>query len=657
MIVKKAADFMNKPNILVKKKLLAFLVLFELIIFGLCARVFFIQSMQANFWQAKAYEQQTRDRLIAPNRGTIFDRNMNGIAKTETVASVSVIHAQIREPEKIASILSQKLDMDYETVLKKVNKRVALERIKIKVDKNLADEIRKLNLEGVVIDEDIKRVYPYSNLASQVIGFVGKDNQGIIGLEAKYDKFLKGKPGKIMTETDASGRELKNGQEYRKEPTAGNNLVLSLDIVLQQYAEQALEKALEAKKAKRGTIILMNPQNGEIYAMANKPDFDLNEPFKINSPQLAAVWQSLPEKEKNDALNQMWRNFSINDTYEPGSSFKIITSAAGLEEGTVTPETRFNCSGAKVVGGRTIKCWRFPRNHGSESFVEGVQNSCNPVFMEIAEKLGASTFYKYMNKFGFNDKTGVDLPGEAVGIMHKLKNVGPVELATMGFGQSFQITPLQLMRAASSVVNGGQLITPHFAVKILDADRNIVKQIKYRKGRQTVSAKTSATMKWILESVVAKGTGHKAYIPGFRIGGKTATSEKLPRRSGKYIASFLTFAPAENPIVMTLVLIDEPQGIYYGGQVAGPIMKEVLENALPYLNIKPRYSAEELELPETNEISVPNFLELKVSQVKSELIKMKIKYEIIGDGEIIHKQFPLPNEKINSDTKIILYTD
>lgn len=648
---------MNKASILVKKKLLFFLMLFEIVICVLCARIFFIQSIEADFWQSKAYEQQTRDRLIAPNRGAIFDRNMNGIAKTETVASVSVIHAQIKEPEKIAKILAEKLDMDYETVLKKVNKHVALERVKIKVEKDLADDIRKLNLEGVVIDEDIKRVYPYSNLAAQVIGFVGKDNQGIIGLEAKYDKFLKGKAGKIMTETDASGRQLKNGQECRKEPVQGNNLVLSLDVVLEQYAEQVLEKAISAKKAKRGAIILLNPQTGEIYAMANKPDFDLNEPFKINSSELESVWQNLSDKEKNDALNQMWRNFSINDTYEPGSSFKIITSASGLEEGIITPESRFNCSGAKVVGGRTIKCWRFPRNHGAESFVEGVQNSCNPVFMEIAEKVGAENFYKYMNKFGFNNKTGVDLPGEAVGIMHKLKNVGPVELATMGFGQSFQITPLQLMRAAASVVNGGHLITPHFASKILDAQGNIVKEMKYPQGKQTISKKTSETMKWILESVVSKGTGHKTYIPGYRIGGKTATSEKLPRRSGKYIASFLTFAPAENPIVMTLVLIDEPQGIYYGGQVAGPIMKEVLENTLPYLNVKPKYTQEELELPDTGEISVPNFLELEVSQAKSELNKSKVNFEIIGEGEIVHKQFPLPNEKINADTKIILYTD
>ena len=538
--------------------------------------------------------------------------------------------------------------MDYDETLKKINKRVALERIKTKVDKNIADEIRKLNLNGVVIDEDIKRIYPYFNLASQVIGFVGKDNQGIIGLEAKYDKYLKGKPGKIMTETDASGREIKNGGEYRKDPIPGNNLVLSLDLVLQKYSEQALEKAVKAKKAKRGAIILLNPNDGEIYAMANKPDFDLNKPFEVNDLNLTA-------KEKNDLLNNMWRNFSINDTYEPGSAFKIITSTAGLEEKVITPETKFNCSGVKLVGGRNIKCWRFPRGHGAETFVQGVQNSCNPVFMEIAEKLGAENFYKYLEKLGLKNKTGVDLPGEAVGIMHKLKNIGPVELATMGFGQSFQITPLQLMRAASCVVNGGKLITPHFGTKILDSEGNIIKKIKFPEQKNIISRETSETMKKILESVVAKGTGNKTYIPGYRIGGKTATSEKLPRRSGKYIASFLTFAPAENPIVMTLVLIDEPQGIYYGGQVAGPIMKEILENALPYLNVKRKYNSEELDLNETQEILVPNFLNMNVSDAKKELSKIKLNFEIVGNGEFIYQQFPMEGEKINLNSKVILY--
>lgn len=639
---------MRKANILTKKKLLGFLVLFELVIFFLAVRIFFIQVCQTNFWQEKAYEQQTRDRLIKPNRGMIFDRNMISLAKTQSVNSISVIHAQIKEPEKVASVLAKKLDLDYDETLKKINKRVALERIKTKVDKNIADEIRKLNLNGVVIDEDIKRIYPYFNLASQVIGFVGKDNQGIIGLEAKYDKYLKGEPGKIMTETDASGREIKNGSEYRKEPIPGNNLVLSLDLVLQKYSEQALEKAVKAKKAKRGAIILLNPNDGEIYAMANKPDFDLNKPFEVNDLNLTA-------KEKNDLLNNMWRNFSINDTYEPGSAFKIITSTAGLEEKVITPETKFNCSGVKLVGGRNIKCWRFPRGHGAETFVQGVQNSCNPVFMEIAEKLGAENFYKYLEKLGLKNKTGVDLPGEAVGIMHKLKNVGPVELATMGFGQSFQITPLQLMRAASCVVNGGKLITPHFGTKILDSEGNIIKKIKFPEQKNIISRETSETMKKILESVVAKGTGNKTYIPGYRIGGKTATSEKLPRRSGKYIASFLTFAPAENPIVMTLVLIDEPQGIYYGGQVAGPIMKEILENALPYLNVKRKYNSEELDLNETQEILVPNFLNMNVSDAKKELSKIKLNFEIVGNGEFIYQQFPMEGEKINLNSKVILY--
>ena len=518
-----------------------------------------------------AYEQQTRDRLISPKRGEIVDRNNNPIATNESVYSISVINSQIEEPEKVASILSEKLELKYEDVLKKVNKKVALERIKTKVDKETADLIRNLNLVGVMIDEDIKRIYPNENMASQVIGFVGKDNQGIIGLEAKYDEYLKGKQGKILTETDSRGIELKNGSQERVAPTNGYTLVTSIDINIQKYAEQTLEKVVEAKGAKRGSIILMNPQNGEIYAMANKPDFNLNEPFTINNDDLKSNWANMSQKDRNNALNQMWRNFSINDTYEPGSTFKVMTSAMGLNEKLITPETHFNCGGGKTVGGRYIKCWRSPRSHGSQTFVQGVQNSCNPVFMEVGEKLGADKFYEYMQIFGFNEKTGVDLPGEAVGIMHKKENVGPVELATMSFGQSFQITPLQLLRAISSVINGGELITPHFGTKIVDENGNIVEELNYKKGRKTISKETSEQMKWILESVVSEGTGNKTYIPGFRIGGKTATSEKLPRRSGKYIASFCAFSPAENPQVIALVLVDEPQGVYYGGQWCGII--------------------------------------------------------------------------------------
>ena len=393
-----------------------------------------------------------------------------------------------------------------------------------------------------MIDEDIKRIYPNENMASQVIGFVGKDNQGIIGLEAKYDEYLKGKQGKILTETDARGVELKNGIQERVAPTNGYTLVTSLDINMQKYAEQTLAKVVEAKGAKRGSIILMNPQNGEIYAMANEPDFNLNEPFTINNEDLKANWDNMSQKEKNDALNQMWRNFSINDTYEPGSTFKVMTSAMGLNEKIITPDTHFNCSGGKTVAGRYIKCWRSPRSHGSQTFTQGVQNSCNPVFMEVGEQLGVDKFYHYMQLFGFNEKTGVDLPGEAVGIMHKKEKIGPVELATMSFGQSFQITPLQLLRAISSVINGGELITPHFGTKIIDENGNIIEELNYEKGRRTVSEEVSEQMKVILESVVSEGTGNKTYIPGFRIGGKTATSEKLPRRSGKYIASFCAFS-------------------------------------------------------------------------------------------------------------------
>lgn len=648
---------MDKLNISNKKKIIFYIAFFQMAFFILICRVFFIQSIKADEYQKMAYEQQTRDRLISPKRGEIVDRNNNPIATNESVYSISVINSQIEEPEKVASILSEKLELKYEDVLKKVNKKVALERIKTKVDKETADLIRNLNLVGVMIDEDIKRIYPNENMASQVIGFVGKDNQGIIGLEAKYDEYLKGKQGKILTETDSRGIELKNGTQERVAPTNGYTLVTSIDINIQKYAEQTLEKVVEAKGAKRGSIILMNPQNGEIYAMANKPDFNLNEPFTINNEDLKSNWANMSQKDRNNALNQMWRNFSINDTYEPGSTFKVMTSAMGLNEKLITPETSFNCGGGKTVGGRYIKCWRSPRSHGSQTFVQGVQNSCNPVFMEVGEKLGADKFYEYMQIFGFNEKTGVDLPGEAVGIMHKKENVGPVELATMSFGQSFQITPLQLLRAISSVINGGELITPHFGTKIVDENGNIIEELNYKKGRKTISKETSEQMKWILESVVSEGTGNKTYIPGFRIGGKTATSEKLPRRSGKYIASFCAFSPAENPQVIALVLVDEPQGVYYGGQVAGPVMKELMENVLPYLKIEPKYSEKELEMEETKEIIVPKFIEMDIKDAKKILTDEKIDFEVIGQGEKVINQFPQPDEVIKYNGKVMLYTN
>jgi stage V sporulation protein D (sporulation-specific penicillin-binding protein) len=644
----------DKLSIESRKKLIFFLAAIEFAIIALIARVLYIQAVRGTELQEAAYEQQTRDRLIAPKRGEILDRNMESLAVTETVASVSVMRAQVKDPEGVAKILSEKLELDYGTVLAKVTKKVALERIKTKVEKTVADEIRALNLPGVAVDEDVKRIYPYSTLASQVIGFVGKDNQGIIGLEAKYDKQLAGTAGKILTETDVKGRELPQGHTYREEPIAGSNLVTSLDVALQEFAEQTIEKTIAAKGAKRGAIILMNPQNGEIYAMANKPDFDLNDPFTIQDPEIAAIWDTLTDKEKSDNLNQMWRNFTLNDTYEPGSTFKIVTSAAGLEEGVVDINSPFNCTGALTVGGRQIKCWRYPRAHGGETFLQGVENSCNPVFMEVAARLGAEKYYEYLLKYGLDKKTGIDLPGEAKGIMYPVDKIGTVELATMSFGQSISITPLQLMRAAAATVNGGYLITPHVGTGVVGSDGIVTETFEYEKGEQVISSETSETMRMILQSVVFSGTGNKTYIPGYRVGGKTATSQKLPRGNGKYIASFLAFAPAEDPQVMALVLIDEPQGVYYGGAIAGPVMKELLENALPYLDIEPEYSEQEADMPEAARITVPDVRGLSISDAKKALADLGLAFETQGEGSVVAGQFPLPGEVVNKDAKVIL---
>ena len=575
-----------------KKRLLITLTAFMCSLAALSVRVGYIMLTKDEEYQNKAYEQQTRDRLITPKRGSILDRNGVGMAVTESVSSVSVIHAQIKDKEATATALSEILELDYDDVLEDIEERVALKRIKTKVDNETAAEIRALELPGVMIDEDIERTYPYCTLAANVIGFVGKDNQGIIGLESKYEDYLKGKAGKILTQTDSKGLRVSDAEE-RVEPISGDNLVTSIDVVIQQYAEQEIKAAVEAKGAKSGLIIVMNPQNGEIYAMANYPTFDLNEPFTINDPELAKAWDTFTSEEKNDYLNRMWRNKAINDTYEPGSTFKIVTASAGLEEGVITPDSPFTCTGSMTVGGRQIKCWRYPRTHGEQTFVQGVRNSCNPVFMQVAERIGADKFHEYMIKFGFNEKTGIDLNGEAVGILHKKDDIGPVELATTSFGQTFQITPIQLLRAAAAVVNGGRLITPHFAVKTIEDDGFTQKVFEWPDGGRAISEETSEKMRAILESVVAEGTGNKAQVDGYRIGGKTATSQKLPRGSGKYIASFMSFAPADKPTVMALVLIDEPQGVYYGGTVAGPVMKDLLSNILPYLNI-----------PKTAEISV-----------------------------------------------------
>ncbi len=647
----------NEPTLALKKRILIILCCFVggLLIMGI--RLGYVQVIEGERLQGLADEQQTRNRTITPTRGNIYDRNQNILAKSASVATIGIVHAQIKDPEHVAKVLAEHLLLEYEDVYKKVTKRVAFMRIATKVDKEVADEIRGLNLSGVKVDEDSKRYYPYNSLASQTLGFVGKDNQGIIGLEVKYDSYLKGIPGKILMETNGKGERREEEVEVRIEPENGNHLVTTLDLTLQQYAEQAIEKAVEMKDAKRGAIIMMNPQNGEIYALATKPDFDLNAPFTINNEEVAENWEMYSSKEQQAWLNQMWRNFTINDTYEPGSTFKIFTSAMGLEEDVVTEESKFVCSGSRVVAGRTIKCWRSPRSHGEETFVQGVQNSCNPVFIEVAERVGATKFYDYMVKFGFKSKTNIDLPGEAVGILHNKENIGPVELATMSFGQSFQITPMQLLSAGAAAVNGGYKVTPHFGKEIINDTGETVTEFKYETGEQIISAETSKRLKVILESVVSEGGGNKAYIPGYHIGGKTATSQKLPRGSGKYTASFLSFAPAEEPVIMTLVIIDEPQGTYYGGTIAGPVMKEVLANALPYLGIEVKYTEAEKELEETQKISVPLFVGMPVKEAKILGDKEACKIEIVGEGKMIMQQFPQKGEMINKTTKIILYTE
>ncbi|MCL2572456.1 MAG: penicillin-binding transpeptidase domain-containing protein [Defluviitaleaceae bacterium] len=646
---------MTKPSLGIRKKAFYMMLVFQICIFALIGRIFYIQAFRGEELQALAFEQQTRDRLITPNRGSIYDRNMVGLAVTETVASISVIYAQVKDLPATAAALARELEMDEAALLEKISRRVALVRVAQQVDIEVAERIRSLGLPGVVIDEDIRRVYPNGFLAAHVIGFVGRDNQGIIGLEAKYDQYLRGEPGRILTETDVAGRELPHGRQYRVPPTDGYDLVLTIDAVLQAYAEQTIEMLVREKDALRGVIILMNPQNGQIYALANKPGFDLNEPFTIQSPELYMIWDSLSSEEQMYELNRMWRNFAINDTYEPGSTFKIVTSAAAMAEGLVTLDTIFSCGGSMTVGGRQIKCWRSPRSHGAQTFLQGVQNSCNPVFMTLGEQLGAELFYDYLLRFGFHEKTGIDLPGEAVGIMYKPENIGPVELATMAFGQSLTITPLQLVRAAAAVINGGYQVTPHVGMRLLDSDGVIVQEFSHPQGEQIIPTEVSETMRYILETVVSVGTGRRTYIPGFRVGGKTATSQKLPRGSGRYISSIMAFAPAENPTVVALVLLDEPKGAYYGGQVTGPVMQVLLENALPYLGITPMFSEEELEIPGAVPVSLPDVRGLERAEAAKILGEAKLGFDVTGNGNTVIDQFPIPGELVNQGERILLW--
>lgn len=541
----------------------------------LAGRLVWLMIFSSEELGKKALDVEQRERSIKAARGVIYDRNGVVLADNQPVCTISVIYSQVTEPEKVIRLLSEKLSMEEEEVRSKVEKVSSREKIKSNVPKNVADEIREASLSGVKVDEDYRRYYPYGRLASRVLGFTGADNQGILGLESRYDSVLKGTDGTILTLTDFQGVEIESAAEERIEPVQGDSLYLSLDYTMQTYVQQAAEKVLREKQAKRVSVILMNPQNGEIYAMVNVPEYDLNEPYTL----LSAYAQG--EGSENDKLNAMWRNPLISDSYEPGSTFKIVTAAAALEDGRVSLTDTFHCPGFRIVEDRKIRCHK-TQGHGTETFREGVMNSCNPVFMDIGARVGAERMLYYYRKLGLYEKTGVDLPGEASSIMHKLSDIGAVELATMSFGQSIQITPLQLLRAVSAVVNGGTLVTPHFAVAVQDEKTGEKTELSYETTGDVVTAQTVETMRALLQDVVGEGTGKNAQVEGYAVGGKTATSEKLPRGNGKYISSFLGFAPADDPQIMGLVLIDEPVGVYYGGTIAAPVMAEIFENILPY---------------------------------------------------------------------------
>ena len=547
----------------------------------LMGRLFFLMIYKADYYSAKAEQLHDRERTIKAARGRIFDANGTVIATNRTVCTISVIHNQITDPDEVVQVLTKELGLKEEDIRKKVDKYSSREIIKTNVDKSVGDQIRSYKLDGVKVDEDYKRYYPYDSLASRVLGFTGGDNQGIIGLEVQYEKYLKGENGMLLTLADAAGVEIKNAGEDRIEPVPGNDLYISLDVNIQKYAEQAAAQVMEKKGAKRVSVIVMNPQNGEIMAMVNVPEFNLNDPFTLPEGSV----EPADSKEKQELLNQMWRNYCINDTYEPGSTFKIVTAAAGLEAGVVGLEDRFSCPGFRVVEDRKIRCHKVG-GHGGENFLQGMMNSCNPVLIDVGQRLGIDEYYKYFCQFGLNGKTGIDLPGEAGTIMHKKENMGLVELATVSFGQSFQITPIQLITTASPIINGGKRVTPHLGVEVRSADGSWIHKFDYPLGEQIISEETSQTMRYILEQVVSEGSGKKAKLPGYRIGGKTATSEKLPRSLKKYISSFVGFAPADNPQVIALITIDEPQGIYYGGTIAAPVIADIFENILPYLGIE-----------------------------------------------------------------------
>lgn len=563
-----------------RKKIVAVFALCMAAMLFLIGRLGYLMLLRADYYSEKAQDLHERERSIKAARGKILDCNGKVLADNKTVCTISVIHSQIKEPEKVIDVLTEELGLERDQVKKRVEKNSFIERIKTNVDKQTGDKIREYDLAGVKVDEDYKRNYPYGNLASKVLGFTGSDNQGIVGLEVKYESILKGTDGQILTMTDARGVELSDTGEGRKEPVSGKNLILSLDANLQEYAQQAAYQALEQKQADSVSIILMRPGNGEILAMVNVPEYDLNDPFNLKKST-----NGMSQQEIQDERNKMWRNGCINDTYEPGSTFKIITASAALEEGVVTPEDTFSCPGFRIVDDRRIRCHK-TTGHGSETFVQGVMNSCNPVFIEVGQRLGTDAFYRYFQQFGLLEKTGIDLPGEAGTIMHQKKDIGPVELATISFGQSFQITPIRLAATVCSLINGGHQITPHFGVEVREDDGTLLETLSYKEGKQIVSEQVSKTMRTILEKVVSEGGGKKAYIEGYHIGGKTATSETLPRSANKYISSFLGFVPAEDPRILGICIINNPQGVYYGGTICAPVMRTVFENILPYLGIE-----------------------------------------------------------------------
>ena len=561
-----------------KKVMIVFVAVFFIMMF-LIGRLVYLMIFCSEYYGNKAENLHERERDIKAARGKLLDANGTVLATNKSVCTISVIHNQMEEPEKAIAMLVKELGIPEETARKRVEKVSSIERVKTNVAKETGDAIRAYGLSGVKVDEDYKRYYPYGTLASKVLGFTGADNQGILGLEVKYDEYLQGTNGKILTLTDARGIEIENAGESRLEPVNGYDLCLSLDYNIQMYCEQAAKKVCTKKSADSVSVIVMNPQNGELMAMVNYPEFDLNDPFTL----VGDTGESVSAEEKQNLLNKMWRNQCISDTYEPGSTFKIITAAAALEEGVVKLDDAFFCPGYKIVEDRRIRCAR-TTGHGAETFETGIMNSCNPVFMELGERLGAENFVGYFKQFGLLSKTNIDLPGEAGTIMHKTENIGPVELATISFGQSFQITPIQLVTTVSSIINGGTRVTPHFGVSVQDADGNTVKTFSYETHENICTAETSETMRYLLEKVVSEGTGKNAKIEGFSIGGKTATSQTLPRSDHKYISSFLGFAPADNPQVLVLVVINNPQGIYYGGTIAAPVAKEIFENILPYLD-------------------------------------------------------------------------